>query len=54
MAHMKYVSRQLPEKALSLPADHTCQFILDNLPDTFLDLVRLILHHVKGTTDDAV
>lgn len=51
MAHMKYVSRPLPNRALQLPADHTIEFFLANLPKSVLELIGLICHHIKAITE---
>jgi len=47
MTHLIRITR-MPGKAVDLPANHTWEFIKGHLPNSFVDLVRLISLHVKG------
>ena len=47
MTHVRKVSRLLPSKALDWPESHTYVYILQHLPTSVLDIVRIALVHVK-------
>ena len=47
MMHVHQLSRQWPAQAVELPESHTFEFILENLPGTFWEVVRLVYIHAK-------
>jgi hypothetical protein len=50
MTHLNKISR-IPAVAWEWPADHTLQFIRDNMPQTLFDVIKLIVIHVKNLSE---
>ena len=53
MTHVRKVSRALPVgKAELVECPHTLEYILDNLPSSVYDIVKLVIVHVKNWPEE--
>lgn len=47
MMHVRRLSCRRPAQAVELPESHTLEFILENFPGTFWEVIRLVHIHAK-------